>query len=168
MAEKNPQLDLSKEQRTSDIGLFMYAHSYWEAASKLEDADCSSGHAAAPTRFLYSHAIELFLKSYLRSQLLSLNDVKTMSHNLKKAADEAIKHGLQLSHEQLLVLQWITDHNMKNRYIEVGIQSQPCNETFWSLCDFLFDEIGQEMLRSNRTKRLPRRPDFPDTLKLGF
>lgn len=84
MPEKNPQLDLSKEQRTSDIGLFMYAHSYWEAASKLEDADCSSGHAAAPTRFLYSHAIELFLKSYLRSQLLSLNDVKTMSHNLKK------------------------------------------------------------------------------------
>jgi hypothetical protein len=48
------------------IGLFNFAESYWNAAAYLAKAKLKSTHPDSPVRFLYYHAIELYLKSFLR------------------------------------------------------------------------------------------------------
>uniref|UniRef100_UPI0024932B62 hypothetical protein n=1 Tax=Sulfitobacter geojensis TaxID=1342299 RepID=UPI0024932B62 len=162
------QAATTTDDRTTDFGLFMFAHTYWEAASKMEDIKFTSRHRNAPIRFLYCHAVELFLKAFLRSQNFSLQEVKSMGHDLKKVGEEAKRRGLKIDEENLAVLQWITGHNLKNRYIEVGVQSGPSNETLWCLCSLLFELTGEELLRLGRTRRLPLQPDHPIELQLDL
>src|SRR4051794_38560726 len=61
MAEKDDE-----EERVTDIGLFNVAETYWRAAQGLETLKLKSTHRDSPIYFLYYHAIELYLKAFLR------------------------------------------------------------------------------------------------------
>ena len=54
------------DERTNAIGLFNTARSYWRSAEHLNAAGVKVTHPEAPVTFLFCHAIELYLKSYLR------------------------------------------------------------------------------------------------------
>jgi hypothetical protein len=57
-------------ERTSPLGLFNYARSYWRSAEYLHAAKLKLTHPSAPATFLFYHAIELYLKAFLLSQKL--------------------------------------------------------------------------------------------------
>ena len=58
---------LTPEERTPPIGLFNYARSYWRSAEQLRASKPDVTHPDAPISFLFYHAIELYLKAFLRS-----------------------------------------------------------------------------------------------------
>lgn len=168
MPEMQAQPTTTIDDRTNDLGLFMYAHAYWEAASNLEDASTDSGHSNAPIQFLYCHAVELLMKSYLRSQNLPLKEVRSMRHDLVRVGERAEECGLALSEVDREILGWITESGLTHRYIVTGFTSGPRNESLWRLCLILFQLVGEELIRLDRTKRLPPVPNYPNALRLGF
>ncbi len=53
--------------RTSAVGLFNFGRSYWRSAEQLRTAPPADvTHPDSPITFLLCHAIELYLKAYLR------------------------------------------------------------------------------------------------------
>ncbi len=59
--------EMSVDERTSAFGLFNYANSYRRSAEYLSKAKVRVSHPHAPITYLFYHAIELYLKSFLRS-----------------------------------------------------------------------------------------------------
>src|SRR5262249_38787516 len=49
-----------------------------------------------PVRFLYSHAVELFLKAFLRIQGFSVETLRQYGHHLMALFEECNKHDLAL------------------------------------------------------------------------
>ena len=60
-------------ERTTPLGLFNYARSYWRSAEYLHAAQLTLTHPTAPVSFLFYHAIELYLKDFLLSQSMTLS-----------------------------------------------------------------------------------------------
>ena len=77
MTEADPSLT---EDRTSPLGLWMYADSYLDAAS------CVAAHSRHPHRepvyLLYAHAVEFALKAFLRSKGASIDEIEAHGHRL--------------------------------------------------------------------------------------
>ena len=59
---------IDDDERTNAVGLFNTARSYWRSAEYLNVANLSVTHPQAPVTFLFCHAIELYLKAYLRGR----------------------------------------------------------------------------------------------------
>jgi hypothetical protein len=64
--QKTPEEIADDNERTNSMGLFNTAEAYWMSAVALQAAKVRAGHASQPVRFLYYHAIELYLKAWLR------------------------------------------------------------------------------------------------------
>ena len=56
------------DERTNSLGLFNTAEAYRLSARALQTAKVRHGHADKPLRFLYYHALELYLKALLRQK----------------------------------------------------------------------------------------------------
>jgi len=59
-------MEADDEHRTNSVGLFHTAESYWRSAVALREAKVRATHPDNPIRLLYYHAIELYLKAFLR------------------------------------------------------------------------------------------------------
>src|SRR5262245_47518692 len=57
---------MSDDDRTTPLGLFNFARSYWQSGVLLHDANAKVTHPDAPVTLLLAHAIELYLKAFLR------------------------------------------------------------------------------------------------------
>jgi hypothetical protein len=57
---------MSDDDRTTPLGLFTYGRSYWQSGVLLHDARAKVIHPDAPVTLLFAHAIELYLKAFLR------------------------------------------------------------------------------------------------------
>src|SRR5262245_17970119 len=86
-------LMMSDDDRTTPFGLFNYARSYWQSAVHLHQAAVKVTHPDAPITLLLAHAIELYIKGFLRLQGLSAEDLKasattfaSLSQKAKRAA----------------------------------------------------------------------------------
>ena len=76
----------NEKARSTPMGFYHYAQSYREAANLLTNADKTSRkatHPEAPIRFLYYHAIELYLKAFLRTHCARLGSISTREHIAK-------------------------------------------------------------------------------------
>src|SRR3954468_3393419 len=92
--KKSPEEVEDDDERTGSMGLFNVAEAYRLSAIELEKAKVQSGHAHSPVRFLYYHALELYLKALLR-QKHSIQVVRDgFGHNTCRLANEAEKLGL--------------------------------------------------------------------------
>src|SRR5689334_4304067 len=81
---------MSDDDRTTPLGLFNYARSYWQSAVLLHHARVKVTHPDAPVTLLLAHAIELYLKAFLRLRGVGIEEVRTtFSHDFKKLVDEA-------------------------------------------------------------------------------
>jgi hypothetical protein len=87
-------------------------------------------HPRAPVTFLFCHAIELYLKAYLRGIGQSVAHLKRMGHRVVDLATSAVESGLAIGAEQSEILGHIEDADvaMEARYIVTGFKQLPTNE----------------------------------------
>lgn len=104
-------------------GWFNYAVSYLKSAQELRKLDLHLAHKTAPVEFLYYHAIELLLKSYLINNGATKEQVKALGHRIIKIGKACEAKGLTLSDADRATLEFIEhqDNLFKARYIELGM-----------------------------------------------
>lgn len=76
-------------------GIFIHGQSFEEAADivMVHYKNPSSDH---PARLLYLHAIETFLRAYLRLQGFEPGEIRAYQHDLARMVDDAVARGLKL------------------------------------------------------------------------
>ena len=118
------------DERTTAVGLYHYALSYRAAADALGKQKFHTTHPDAPREFLYFHAIELFLKAYLRNAGMSVTALKGLSHSTGKLEAQFLKHRGFLADEDRAVLRLMeeTDAVARARYIVTGYFQKPTME----------------------------------------
>jgi hypothetical protein len=135
----SPQLD-----RTSALGLFNTARSYWRSAEQLKTALPKVTHPDAPQTFLLCHAIELYLKAYLRGSSLDVEGLKRLGHRLAVLGEAALTHGLELAPEHTDLLSHVQEEEVaiEARYIVTGFKQQPTMDALSGLAEALDEKVG--------------------------
>ncbi|MDM7978738.1 MAG: hypothetical protein QUV71_00180 [Rhizobium sp.] len=114
---------------TTPIGFINKAEAYRAGAQLLaKDLTGFGGWAGDPTRYLYYHGIELYLKAALISAGKTEAQLKVIGHSFAKLANESNSEGLGLNRaEDLNVMALIdADQNyIRSRYHYVGYFSTP-------------------------------------------
>src|SRR5215472_2416103 len=110
---------LTDDERTDALGLFNTARSYWRSGEYLSAADLDVTHPHAPVTFLLCHAIELYLKAYLRAAGNTVAELKKIGHRVKQLASSAATAGLKLDPDKAQILSYIDDVDVaiEARYI---------------------------------------------------
>ncbi|MCF8878628.1 hypothetical protein L5876_02245 [Hyphobacterium sp. SN044] len=115
------------DERTTAIGLFNFAESYRICADSLTNSRPSGLRFEQPIQFLYWHALELFLKAFLRAKGVGIAELKSRyGHNLKKLQAEAINRGfIKLELAAWLIENWQPMDIFETRYIRTGAAQIP-------------------------------------------
>jgi hypothetical protein len=132
------------DERTSALGLFNTARSYWQSAEYLSATHLKVvTHPEAPIAFLFCHAIELYLKAYLRGIGKGVCQLKQLGHRVANLAKCAIKSGLAIGPEHSEILNHIddTDVAIEARYIVTGFKTGPTNEALSNVAGVLDETI---------------------------
>jgi len=88
---------MSDDDRTTPLGRFNYVRTYWQSAVLLHHARAKVTHPDAPVTLLLAHAIELYLKAFLRLRGVGIEQVRTtFGHDFKSLVDETSSRGLSL------------------------------------------------------------------------
>jgi hypothetical protein len=154
MAELNA---LDEDSRTTAIGLFNYADSYWMAAEALRPEDFKTTHPDAPKVFLYCQAIELYLKSFLRLRGHTVRELRqSFGHDLTHLGEAAVLHGLPLQELECAILHFIdeTYAAIRARYIVTGFTQKLPADKWRHICETLRRLIEAQF----RDARQPVRP----------
>jgi hypothetical protein len=133
---------MNDDERTDALGLFNTGRSYWRCAEQLNANPPKVTHPHAPVTFLFCHAIELYLKAYLRGAGKSVAELKKISHRIAALADAAGVQGLAIEPEHREVLSDLDDFDVaiEARYIVTGFKSLPTNDALSSAAQHL-DQI---------------------------
>jgi hypothetical protein len=114
------------DQRTTDVGLFMLAESYMTCAVKLIENRPRGLRFNAPLEFLIFHALELYLKSFLRRTGLSVPELasRKYGHNFPELIEAATVRGLQLRDLDIARLQFSSEEELpiQARYLITGFK----------------------------------------------
>lgn len=145
------------ETRTTPVGMFHYAHAYASSAMTLNEVDIDTIHSDAPIRFLFSHAIELYLKAYLLLRGVTIEELRSraLGHNLKKLTSGAVKLGLDVSKEHR---EWIglANEAILDRYIETGARTVLLPEGLSEICANLHEQVGPAVYLAAGLTRKPK------------
>lgn len=135
--------------RTTPVGLFHYAESYWLSARALEAKRVKCTHPDEPVNFLFYHAVELLLKAYLRQQGMAPRVMasKPFSHNVGALARRAEELGLWLMDEdkEVMALMESSDAVIRSRYIQIGAFRRPTHGALDRTCKSLHETIGHAL-----------------------
>jgi hypothetical protein len=117
--------------RTMPHGFWRFSANYLLAARIVEVKIYEEGQLFFPTLQLYGIVIELALKAFLLKRGLTLNDVRSLSHNLTKTLALARRHKLgrevKLDRREIAAIK-ILDINYSShrlRYIVTGATKTP-------------------------------------------
>lgn len=136
-----------RNERTNPIGLYNYAVSYHEAARALGNVKAKTTHPDSPIYFLHYHAVELFLKSYLRLKGVSVTELASnkFGHKASRLGNRAAELGLFLSDEDIEILRIMaeTDIVIRARYIRTGRFSIPSLDAVDRTCQSLRESVCQ-------------------------
>jgi hypothetical protein len=141
---------LEEEKRTTPLGLFNYAEAYWSSAIALQKAEVKNCvHWDSPVRFLYYHAIELYLKAFLRHKMLTLDELKKLGHPSPRLTARAEQLGLVFDDEDKEVFATMFEKNIVNRsrYIQTGSGTWPTLEALNRTCKSLRGGVGDKLFR---------------------
>jgi len=143
------EVGLTDDDRTNPMGLFHFARSYWQSAEHLLQHQIPVTHHTAPITFLFYHAIELYLKSFLRSDGLTVKELRQYSHGVNKLGKAAEQRGLSLVNDDKEVIQLMDefDNIIRSRYITTGAFSRPEEQALSAVCKRLDTVVG-DTLRS--------------------
>jgi hypothetical protein len=143
-------------ERTNSIGLFNTGHSYWKAAAALRKTKLKVTHADEPIRFLYFHALELFLKALVRQEH-RVEDVRNkFGHKFGRLVDEAEKLGLLVMDEdrEVFALMTDTDTVIESRYIRSGFKTWPSMGALERTCKSIHESVGKSLRKRGVMVRL--------------
>jgi hypothetical protein len=147
--------------RTTPIGMFNYGESYWRAACTLKEQELRTTHSDAPISLLYYHAIELYLKSLLRSKGYTPAELRArpFGHDSAALASRCDRYGLGLANEdkEVCTLMGKTDAVMQARYIRTGAFRVPTHGALDKTCRSLRQLIGKDLSDAGHPVRLLRR-----------
>jgi hypothetical protein len=137
------------DDRTTSMGLFNTAEAYRLSAMALDQAPHAlrTGHAAMPVQFLYSHAIELYLKALLRTEN-SVEVIAKCGHNIGRLVKEAEALGLFVTTGDRDVFASMADTNVliEMRYIRTGAKTAVHLKALSHTCKSVRDSVG-DLLR---------------------
>jgi hypothetical protein len=135
--------EIDDDERTNAVGLFNTARSYWRSAEHLNAANLKVTHPQAPVTFLFCHAIELYLKAYLRGAGNNVAQLKKIGHRVVDLARYAAESGLVIEPQQSEVLNHIDDRDVaiEARYIVTGFKNVPPNEALSGVATYLDQTI---------------------------
>lgn len=143
---------MDDEGRTTAVGLFNYANSYWQSAVALDDDELVIGpkitHPDAPICFLYYHAIELFLKSHIRGQGVSVKGLRTkFGHRIEKMVKAAEDRGLKIVPEDREIFRFMakSDQVLASRDIMTGPFTRPNKVSLDQTCIRLHEGVGEAL-----------------------
>jgi hypothetical protein len=140
---------MNDDDRTTPLGLFNYARSYWQSGVLLHKNKPEVSHPDAPVTLLLAHAIELYLKAFLRQRGLGVREVKTsFGHDFRKLAEEASARGLNFMDEDLDIAAILTEQESirRSRYIETGYFSQPGLAALSRTCRSLDESVSSALI----------------------
>lgn len=131
------------------MGLFNFAESYWKAAAHLAEAKLESSHPHSPVSFLYYHAIELYLKAFLRMHGHTAEELasRAFGHSTSRLKTRADQLGLFFEDEDVEVLSLMasTDAVIRSRYIQTGAFTFPSPEALDRTCKSLRRSVGKAL-----------------------
>ena len=76
------------------LGFYNFAVSYHEGADLIADRGLKATHPESVAMFLYYHAIELYLKSFLRLKGDTAKRLRKIGHDFQTLQSRAKKRGL--------------------------------------------------------------------------
>src|SRR5712671_7590362 len=123
MVKRTAEEIADDNERTNAMGLFNTAEAYWKSAVTLEAAKVDSGHAIDPVYMLYYHAIELYLKAFLRGHGLSVEELRSkFGHKTNLLVVKSEELGLPVDDEdrEIYTMMGDTDVVIEARYIRTG------------------------------------------------
>ena len=137
-----------EDERTTPLGLFNYAHSYWRSAVALKQARVKATHPGDPIWFLYFHAMELYLKYYLRLHGKSVANLRDeYGHRMDRLAKGARSFGFQFDDEDREVLSVIASMNpIDVRYIKTGFFRRPTHEALDRTCKSFHHSAAEALM----------------------
>lgn len=105
-------------------------------------------HPQAPITFLFCHAIELYLKAFLRGKGHALNELRKWGHNVAKLAEAGTIDGLKLQVSTGETLSHISDADVaiESRYIVTGFKTLPTADAFANIAEELDRAVGRTLL----------------------
>jgi hypothetical protein len=143
--------------QTTPIGLYNYAVSYRAAANLIAAQGLKAFHPEAPTQSLYFHAIELYLKSFLRLHGFSLQQLIDINHNFGKMRSGATGHGLTLGDAETKVLNLLSKAIWSRaRYIVTTAAKRkalPSSAFLSRACEALEKSVGKALSASAHAVR---------------
>ncbi|CCD94320.1 hypothetical protein BRAO375_3450003 [Bradyrhizobium sp. ORS 375] len=139
---------INPEDRTTALGLFNYARSYWRSAEQLRASKPDVSHPDAPILFLFYHSIELYMKAHVRNEGFDLQQLKEISHNILKAGRAAHQKGLQLTDDDFMLLTTINsdDNVVRSRYITTGAHTRPEEYALSDFCKYLDGAVSDNLI----------------------
>lgn len=158
---------MEEDERTNAMGLLSFAHSYWEAAVVLQNTPREAVHRDSPRDYLYYHAIELYLKAYLRLKGRSVAQLRKIGHGIDKLHAAAVEAGLTDDPEDRAVIACIGDNYLPSRYIRTGAFRRPTPEALWGVCRVLHGEIEPQINAAWKVARLRPIPHIAEDEELG-
>ncbi|SRR6266446_6262448 len=148
---------ISVASRTNEIGLFNTAETYWKSAAALYEAKLKVSHPLSPVLFLYYHAIELYLKAFLRAHGHTAKELasRKFGHKTCCLTERAAELGLWYLDEDAEVFSMMstTDAVIRSRYIQTGYFRWPSPEMLDRTCGSLRESVGKAL----RAKGMPIR-----------
>ncbi len=118
---------------TTPYGVFLLADDFLEGAQRTFGGRISSDNS--PARLLAYHAIELFLKTFLRSHGEEVTKLRSYNHDLTGMLGAAIAYGLSPSSKVVDRLRQVEDNNdyVRCRYVVSRATSDMRPETVVAL-----------------------------------
>ncbi|MCV6823954.1 MULTISPECIES: HEPN domain-containing protein [Halocynthiibacter] len=161
---------MANEDKYSAVGLFNYAHSYAASAIELEGSSIDATHPDAVVYYLYFHAIELYLKSYLLAYGNTAEQLRQKyGHNVRKLANACAALGLTLEDGDVQVIDLMkeTDNVISSRYLRTGHHTrlpfiafqETCYRLHEQICTKAYEKVGGQrrpVLRISKKNTLIR------------
>lgn len=144
--------------RTTALGLFNVADSYWRAARYLLAGKLKTTHPISPVSFLFYHAIELYLKAFLRHHGCKPEELrsKKFGHKTCHLSERASHLGLYFNDgdKEVLSMMATTDAVIRSRYIQTGYYQWPSPGALDRTCKSLRQSIGEALRKDGVVVRL--------------
>jgi hypothetical protein len=189
MAKKRTPEEIADDnERTTTVGLFLTAEAYWRGANvlcvSLKRTKRTLPFSDKPAYFCYYHAIELYLKAFLR-QHHGVDELGgKFRHSTTKLMGRAKELGIIFDGEDVAVLGLMgeTDAVIRARYTRSGFFRWPTLEALNWTCKSLRISVSAALKQAGVSAPLiraphrtgkrpktkpPRTPSFPDGFEAG-
>ncbi len=152
-------IDVQRPERAQPIGVFLYAESFLRSAQALsacrEDGTLSL-RFEDPIYYLYTHSVELFLKSFLRAKGYSEAklSLKPYGHDLSNLWLESINCGLaphpvkRAIMEQTIEILAPFATSYEFRYLATGAKTIPTLDALGEAATYFMDAVKPICLAS--------------------